>query len=297
MSAGYIIIDELWNFLIFPYLAVFLAIGLAVFFVYYWKVIPPVAKTFTRAKRKNRVPCYVVHDSGYSTIELFTARTGSIALTEKKRFKILPRFSLKRDNNGGALGVHTPASPPLKLPPLPEGVNFEDLPEDIQKIYMSPQGIASGFPDVPVITSKEDLYDKFFLDYSTWTSRRSELLGLGLPMFVAYSGSACLLNPEALALWTCAEMSVEIQGKLSFNPLGVETNNTATSVPQPIIPLDPRAISTIISDQYDESAIAKVQLEAEQIALEGMGLRRYFPLFIIMAIAIIGVVLFIGISG
>lgn len=297
MSSLYIVINEMWNFLIFPFMAILLAIALTFFLVYYWKVIPPVAKTFIRAKRRNRVPVYVVHDSGHSQIELFTARKGALALTERNRFKILPRFSAKRDLRALPVSESVDEAP-MELPP---GVNLEDLPEDVRQNYINSlksgeQSTSTalkqvGF-DVPKLTLLREIYDKFHLDYSTWTSRRSMLRGLGQTMFVAYSGVACLLNPEALALFLSAEMKVEIDGEMKFNPLNVETTNTIKMVPQPLLTLDPRVISTIISDQFNESAIAEIQLESKLMAYEEQGFGKYMPL---LAIMVIGIIAFVGI--
>lgn len=182
-------------------------------------------------------------------------KRGGLCLTPSGKYKLLPRFLTKRPEK-------------------------EADPDEVQQLTEINPATA------PLPAKSKKIYDKYFVDYSNFISKRTFLMGLGLPFFVAYSGKACLLNLEALALYEAGEMAVEVDGQLKFNPNKVEGKTLSQAV-YPLMPLDPRVIKTIIRDGFDETQLAAIQTDAELVGMLGRGFGRFMPFIMIAAIIIV----------
>jgi len=213
-------------------------------------------------------PIQVVHDSGRRQLKMIREKKGGLIITNEGRYKLLPMFTAKRDSS--QLEFDNPV---------------EANPTETKKVE-----------------SLRQIYEDYYLDYSTWNSKRSQLVGLNMPFFVGYSGKACLLNPEALALYEAAEMSVNIEGKMSFNPnelKGEELKGkpSARNAVQPLMPLDPRVIKEIINEGFDETQIAAIQTDSEMLGQLGRGYGKLIPIAVILIIVVVVAVVAMNFLG
>jgi len=127
-------------------------------------------------------------------------------------------------------------------------------------------------------------------DYSDWVVKRTYLEGLGLPFFVGYTGSLCLLNPEALALYEAGNLAFQNEeGKFMFNPRKVK-GKTVDKALQPLLLLDPRKIKQIVPAGYDHEQIAALVADAEELARLGKGIPRAALMGILVILIIVAVV-------
>jgi len=105
---------ELW-FTLFPLIGFIAILTLPWLpFVIWKKLIPKASRTLFWAKRQRKIPIVVVHDSGRAEIDLAKERLGhGILITDKKKFKLVPRFVSKIDYE--ALDEALKDENPLKL--------------------------------------------------------------------------------------------------------------------------------------------------------------------------------------
>lgn len=249
---------DLFEFLFFtvcPVIGLVTALTLPWLPFFLWKkLIPKAARTLFWAKRRNKPPIYIVHDSGRSELTLITERRGSgVVTTETGKYKLLPRYVArivgKKKNNGE------------------EG-------EDKKNGDKS--------------ASKNETVE-YVRDYSDYMNKRSTMIGLGLPFFVGYSGKLCLLNPEALALYEAGEMMVRTEDKTMFNPRKIKGKEIGDAL-QPLLLLEPRKIKNIISSGFDETQIAAIVADSELIGYYGRPwLKKYLPIIGILIIVGAGI--------
>lgn len=190
----------------------------------YFKRVPPVARTLIEASQKKLVPALIVHDSGRSYLTLLLERMAEgVVMTTQGKYKLLPQsvdFSHAFDEKVG--DKTTKKKNPIE----------EDPPEE-KKSWAA------------------DLYG--------WISHRSILVGLGLPFYVGYSGSLCLLNPEALALYEAGELFVPSEKNLV--PKGDEKSKM-----MPLMWLDPSKIKHLINKRFGTSQIDAMMIDVDRRA-------------------------------
>ena len=124
---------------------------------------------------------------------------------------------------------------------------------------------------------------EYVRDYSDWIVKRCNLIGLGLPFFVGYSGKLCLLNPEALALYEAGEIMVETEDGTLFNPNKVRGKMREDAF-QPLLLLDPRKTKEIINEGFDEAQMAAIVVDSELIGALGRGFGKYLPIVAIVVV-------------
>jgi len=261
-----------------------------VFFIFWKKVLPKAARTLFWCKRRNMPPLLIVHDSGRAELTMISEREGGAVMTRSGKFKLLPRFLSRR-----ILKLSTETNP--KAAPLVAVENGSDQSQvqgqngKGEVINTSPINVdLSELDKLP--DAKKELYNRFFPDYSAFISKRCQLMGLNLPLFLGYSGTACLVNPEALILYEAGEMAVQMNGVMNFNPNNIE-GKTMAGVPQPLMLYDARVIKALIPETYDETQITAIATKSEMIGLLGRGFGRFIPMIsiiIIIVLAIVGIV-------
>lgn len=223
--------------------------------LFLWKkLIPKPARTLFWAKRRNRPPIYIVHDSGRAVLTTIEERRGNgIVITENEKYKLLPRYVSR------IVGTK----------------DEEEEGEDGEKKKKSKPS-----------TGSEVTETKYMRDYSDFMNKRSNMIGLGLPMFLGYSGKLCLLNPEALALYEAGEMKVHTEDLTMFNPHDHKGKDEAKAM-QPLLLLEPRKIKNIIKQGFDETQIAAIVVDSELIGFLGRPwIKKYLP--------IIGIIMIVG---
>jgi len=213
-----------------PYIAIFLLIFCPAVFVWWYKrKLPSAARSLYAAMRKGLIPLLIVHDSGRSKIVLALERKGEgVLYTTDGRYKILPRYT------SGEVEEEEVKKKTTKKNPKPE------TPEKRRGRSM----------------------------FAEWTNKRSILVGLGTPFYVAYSGTMCLLNPLALALIEAGKMFVkDAEGKPIKSDEAKEED--LSEMLQPLMLLDARESKAIINSQYDESQIGACLVDSEDIGRIG----------------------------
>jgi len=193
----------------------------------YFKRVPPVARTLIEAKQKSLVPALIVHDSGRSYLTLLLERMAEgVVMTTHGKYKLLPQsvdFSHAFDEK---LDETSDKTTKKKNP-------ADENPPEEKKSWAA------------------DLYG--------WISHRSILVGLGLPFYVGYSGSLCLLNPEALALYEAGGLFVPSEK----NPVPKKDERYK---PMPLMWLDPSKIKHLINKRFGTSQIDAMMIDVDRRA-------------------------------
>lgn len=253
------------------------------FIIYFWKrKIPKAARTLIHSAWKREPPLLLCHDSGRGELTTIRERKGEgIVMTAQNKYKILPRWRAK-----------APLSQMLGLkqqPEMPAPVTEGEDQVDPQKESLQQNG-KSQVEGIERITRRNEidlqtvfnvklLHDNFILDYSDWIVKRTFLVGLDLPFFVGYTGKLCLLNPEALALYEAGDMMIKTEDQVLFNPKKIEGKTMADAF-QPLLLLDSRKIQQIIYEGFDQSQIAGVVADSEELARIGQGLSSKMKLIL-----------------
>lgn len=242
-----------------------------VIFLFWKKWLPKPARTLFWAARRKTPPLILCHDSGRGELTTIRERRGEgIVVTEQNRYKILPRWMPKIPFSA-MLGLQQTTQPQLteeteEGDPAP---TVEGQPATSQQ----PAQPQSNEVDLHKVFNIKLLKDNFILDYGDWVVKRSSLIGLDMPMWFGYTGKLCLLNPEALALYEAGEMMIrtpDAPNGVMFNPNNVQDKNLKDAL-EPLLLLDPRKIQQIIYDGFDQSQIAGVVADTEDIVRLGQG--------------------------
>jgi len=269
---------------------VFCFVGLPVL-IYVWKrKIPVASRTLFWAGIRREPPLLLCHDSGRGELTTVRERKGEgIVMTSQGKYKILPRWMPKLPLS--FLGREAAAIPQT---PTSQGNPTE---EEAENSAGENTEVAQGKTGVEVDLDKainiKFLHDNFILDYGDWVVKRTFLVGLDLPFFVGYTGKLCLLNPEALALYETGEMFIRTEDKVLFNPQGLEGKRIEDAI-QPLLLLDPRKIQQIIYEGFDQSQIAGIVADSEELARIGQGISPKMKLLlgILILVVLAGAALF-----
>lgn len=260
---------------------IFYIIGMIICFtgfpllVWFWKrKMPKAARTLFWASIRGTPPLLLVHDSGRGEFTTVLERKGEgIVKTREGKYKILPRV--------------------MRKTPLEEKI-VKELTEAAKEAGQESE-VTTVEVELPEGTEKPSrlsfLKDNFILDYSDWIIKRCMLVGLRMPLWVGYTGKLCLLNPEALALYEAGEMYIQTEDKTLFNPNKLEGKTKANAL-QPLLLIDPRKIQQIIYDGFDQSQLAGVVADSEELARLGRGLSKSM----IAAIGILLILLIVGLA-
>lgn len=261
-------IDPFWEFFLstvyyFYFGFITLIIILPIGFIWFWKKkLPKPARTLFWCAIKGYAPLLLVHDSGRADIVGIKERKEEgIVETTAGTFKILPRYApLLSDKEMEELGSQDPAMQILK----------------------------------DVGSSKIKLGNReFIIDPHHWVAKRSWLVGMPTPLFVGYTGSLCILNPEALALFEAADLKIDTGTEVHFNPHNIKKKDEDDAV-QPLLLLDPRKIGTFIYKHFHTSQIAGVLQAAEERARLMMGSQlKRIGTIILIVLAVFGLILLI----
>ena len=191
------------------------------------RFIPKPARTLFWASRRKQIPVLIVHDTGRAKLTLAKERRGE--------------------------GVVVTEAGKYKILPRYVSLETELETKEAEKKGKNPGGKAKA--------------KKLLKDFGDWVTKRCLLTGLGLPFLVGYSGSICLVNPEALALWTAGKMKVQTaEGSFSFNP---RKNVDVQNLVQPLMLLEPREIKSLINRTFDTTQISACLLDAEELGRLG----------------------------
>jgi hypothetical protein len=273
-------------------------------FIWFWKrKLPKAARTIFWASLRGLPLILLCHDSGRGELTTITERKGEgIVITAQGKYKILPRWmpklpwgemqkradeAAKQKAAAAAIqaekeaGETTAESQDTASPSVPHPASLEQVAAEHSGIDLS-----------------KILRQDFMLDYSDWIVKRTFLVGLNLPFFVGYTGKLCLLNPEALALYEAGEMMIKgIEGTL-FNPNQEKkpdgSEKSVDDALQPLMLLDGRKIQQIIYNGFDQSQVAGVVADSEEIARIGQGMspKTKIILMIILIAIVAGAALF-----
>jgi hypothetical protein len=260
------------------------------FFIYFYKrKIPKAAKTIFWASIRREPPLILCHDSGRGEFTTIHERKGEgIVMTAQGKYKILPRY-LPR------LPLSTITQQNAAVASSSKNVATEsDSPEDEEETSVAPTEAlpkavsdGSGVVDLHQAFSVKVLKEYFIFDYSSFIQKRTNLVGLDLPLWIGYTGKLCLLNPEALALYEAGDMMIHTEDGTLFNPNKVEGKKIEDAL-QPLLLMDPRKIQQIIYSGFDQSQIAGVVSDSEELARIGQGMSSKLKMLII--ILVIGIV-------
>ena len=252
--------------------------GLPIFILFWKKWLPKPARTFFWAARRRTPPILLVHDSGRGEFTTIIERRGEgIVKTKEAKYKILPRVMQR-----------LPMGEKMPTASTPEGVKSEEA------IMQEEEQSKSLADKVRSVMSIDILKENFILDYSDWILKRCMLIGMNMPFFVGYTGKLCLLNPEALALYEMGEMMVKTEDKTLFNPKDIAGKNI-NDVVQPLLLLDGRKIQQIIYNGFDQSQIAAVVADTEELARVGKGIsgKVIGIIIILVVIMLLGIGMFL----
>lgn len=245
--------------------------------ILFWKRwMPKSARTLFWAARRGTPPLLLVHDSGRGELTTVIERKGEgIVMTKEGKYKILPRVMPKTPLEDQIVQSITKAA---------QEKDKSDTAVDVEV-------------EIPAGADKPSrlsiLKDKFILDYSDWILKRCMLVGMKMPFWVGYTGKLCLLNPEALALYEAGEMFVRTEDRTLFNPDNIEGKDQKDAM-EPLLLIDARKIQQIIYNGFDQSQIAGVVADSEEIARLGRGLSKGMigVILILVVIGIIGLAMF-----
>jgi len=245
--------------------------GIPLFILFWKRWLPKPARTFFWAARRRTPPILLVHDSGRGEFTTIIERRGEgIVKTQEGKYKILPRVMHRLP-----LGEKKPPAA------TPEAVSPEGAIQEQEQAT----NLASKIRSVLRI---DILKEKFILDYSDWILKRCMLVGMNMPFFVGYTGKLCLLNPEALALYEMGEMMVKTEDQTLFNPNNAEGKDINDAL-QPLLLIDGRKIQQIIFNGFDQSQIAAIVADTEELMRVGKGMSGKM-IGIIVLLIIIGVI-------
>lgn len=132
------------------------------------------------------------------------------------------------------------------------------------------------------------------LDYSAeWITKRSIMASLGLPFYIGYSGSLCLLNPEALAWYEAGKIFVPTAN----NPV---PNEKQKDLPKPLMLLDLKSIKSIINRAFDTTQISAVLQDMYLLGLLGRGFNKTLisiGAIILVVVAVLAILFFLPQMG
>ena len=224
--------------------------GVPILVLFWKKMMPKCARTLFWAARRNTPPLLLVHDSGRGEITTIHERKGEgVVMTQEGKYKILPRI----------------------VPKTRSQVN-KVLAEQGEEQIETSEDAAEGEESKSIVTM-EFLNENFVLDYSDWIVKRCSLVGLRMPFFIGYTGKLCLLNPEALALYEMGDMVVDVGDKVLFNPHNIADKKLDDAL-KPMKLLDGRKINEIIYHGFDQSQIAGVIADTEELVRLGKGISK-----------------------
>lgn len=265
-------------YVLLPLIGIILLIAVPVLGTVFWKkLMPRAAKELFWCKMRGMPPAIICHDSGRAEIQSFIERRGSgVVITNKGKYKLLPRY--------------------VSVDSLPISVE-NSQEETIGENASAQENLAQNGdePNKPMLKEEED--DKVALgrsirkvlrDYSDFFSKRSILMGLGMPIFFGYSGKLCLLHPDALALYEAGQMKVNVDENTVFYKGDADKKGDAL---EPLMQLDPRAIKTLINKGFDETQMAAITTDAELVGLMGRPshIGSYILIIIIVIVAALGI--------
>lgn len=276
-------------------LPVFYVVGMVALFVgipfgiyFYKRKIPKAVKTLFWSGIRKEPPLLLCHDSGRGELTTIHERRGEgIVVTAQGKYKILPRYLPKVPLStllGGESKVVEPQTSAT------EGDTSEQ--EDTETPQTSP--ITTGREvDLSKVFNIKFLKENFILDYSDWIVKRTYLVGLDLPFFVGYTGKLCLFNPEALALYEAGEMFIRTEDSILFNPKNLadksieDVKANPAAYFQPLLLLDSRKIQQVIYEGFDQSQIAGIVADSEELARIGQGLSPKMKLILSILLIVI----------
>ena len=281
---------------------VFCFTGLPIIILFWKRWIPKSARTLFWASRRKTPPLLLVHDSGRGELTTIHERKGEgIVMTAQGKYKILPRWlpkiPLKQMIAEASEGLEpSPAlaegqedAQPMQHDPDAPQPSTTSLGQSGSIMPSTQTTRQQGYRevDLPSIFNIKALRDNFILDYSDWIVKRTNLVGLDLPFFIGYTGKLCLLNPEALALYEAGQMAIRTEDTILFNPKNLPDKDQKDAF-QPLLLMDARKIQQIIYEGFDQSQIAAVVADSEELARIGEGMSPKIK--ILLAIVVIAVV-------
>lgn len=261
--------------------------------LFWFKFVCPAARLVNKANRKKNPIAIIVHDSGRAIITMIQERRGEgVVVTDKGQYKLLPRYISEQE-------LMAPSEAPIN----PLVANLLSMPAE-QPTQGKPQGDGKESLPASLIqpTPKPELPPKAYKLYNDWLSKRINLIGFGQSIWFGYSGSLCLLNPDAMALWESGEMMViGADNKPHFDEKQkskIEKIKGIGEVLQPLMLLDPRQIKVIMNKIFDQTQIAAVVYDSEEIGRMGRGFGKYLPyLLIIVVLVIVALIGYTVLSG
>lgn len=266
----------------------------ASFLIPYWwfKRVPEISRMLEMASRLKLIPAIIAHDTGRAALTLLREYLGEgiVRTLDGERYKILPHFA----------PLFTPKKkkkPLIKELKMPSG---DVVPLDSELDEDS--------------DDKEAELELFMKEYRDLVGKRTILTGLDMPIFFGYSGKACLLNPEALALYEAGQMGIRTpDGKFSYlkphesedvgsaelwtrdtKRIGNPSSGVRTML-QPLLLLDPRKISDLVGREFGVTQIQAIATDSEQIGRYGRpSLGRFaIPIIFLIILVIVGVLIFV----
>lgn len=261
--------------------------GIPLFVIFWKKWLPAPSRTMFWAARRRKPILLLCHDSGRGELTTIMERRGEgIVKTKQGKYKILPRISPK-------IPIED-----MIVKKLTEAAKAE---QDSQLGLPQQSGEVQIDVDLPKEAKKESRFNisflkrNFILDYTDYIIKRCYLVGLSLPFFVGYTGKLCILNPEALALYEAGEMFIRTEDGVMFNPHEIQDKDIKRAL-QPLLMLEPRKIQQIIYNGFDQSQIAGVVADTEELMRVGKGIisaRTGIILFLIVLL-LLGLGLFLA---
>lgn len=217
---------------------------------FYWlRRVPQAARILEEAARTKQVPAYIVHDSG----------RGAFVLLEERR--------------GEGLVVAKAGSGRRRYRLLPRIVDVEegDVKEEARKKLKGN-------------SNKNKL--KLLLDYaSDWINKRSICVGLGLPIYLGYSGTLCLLNPECLAWYEAGKIFLPTER----NPQ--PTSDKEKQLPWPLMLLSALEMNNIINRRFNTTQTDALEIDATILGRLGRGTPGWIFGVGIVLIVIVAIIL------
>lgn len=262
-----------WLMYVFlPVVGIIALIGVPVLGTIFWKkVLPKVSRDLMWCKLKGMSPAIICHDSGRAELQMFQERRGSgVVMTNKGKYKILPRFtSIDESNN-----------PLAKIIAEEQAVTNPDEP-------VNPDETSMATPEAEKRLKKISKTLNVLRDYSDFVTKRSILMGLGLPLFLGYSGKLCLFHPDALALYEAGQMQIKTEDVTYYKG----DPKKQDEAPEPLILLDPRAIKVLINQGFDETQMAAVTTDAELVGMIGRpsNAMKWILVVVIIVVAVLGI--------
>lgn len=276
-------------FYVFGMLA--LLVGFPFSIYYYKRKIPKAVKTLFWSGIRREPPLLLCHDSGRGELTTIHERRGEgIVMTAQGKYKILPRYMPKQPFSA-LLGEQSATSKAAQ--PQTSATEEDTSEQQDAEVSQTPQTATGREVDLHKVFNIKFLKENFILDYSDWVVKRTSLVGLDLPFFIGYTGKLCLFNPEALALYEAGEMLIRTEDTILFNPNNIPDKSIDNAL-QPLLLLDSRKIQQIIYEGFDQSQIAGIVADSEELARIGQGLSSHMKLIlsIILIVVVAGAALF-----